>query len=473
MKTLSSVLLGLHVLFLVGCGASRAVRPPPPPPPVPLLAPVVETPLSSLRIPIQVDLDFLGQRILAAAPVPLVRDTIRKNVSLHLPAGLTSPAVGVAFRHETTLERIDLNLRGDSLTVVAQVGTKVSGAVEGGSLSWGVASCGDVAGKPTAGLEFTLRGRIFWGPDARILFVPRPWTIRWTRPCELTAFQIRLEDILDLPVVRRRLARTIDSAVETIPDRIQIRPLAEQAWSDLSRPRQIHPGMFLSVRPESLKVAPLRGSGKVLRTAVLLTARPRISSDSLDSSRALPYIRVDATPDRGFQLDLGASLPLALVDSTLTSLLASRTFQADGRNVRILGARLQGGGDRAVLAVRFAEPFEGEVFLRGSPVYDSTLDAIRFEGLDFDLASRDFLVRTAAFLLHGSIRESIAAASVIPLGTALEPLQDLSFEATEGIRLHVDVERLLPLGISIDEGMLRAWVRAQGRCVLAAGMESP
>lgn len=466
-------LLLLSLLALWGCGGSKPQDGPPPPPPAPLLVAIPQAPLSSLRIPVQVDLDFVTQKALASLPRPLVRDTLRRKVQISLPGGLYSPAVGVAFRHQAEIEGLDLRLNGDSLVAVARVGFRVGSALEGGSLSMGVASCGEKPGEQPAGIEFTLRGKIAWGADGKVLFVPRPWTLRWTRPCELTAFKIRLEDVLDLPLVRQQMGKAIDAAIEKMPESIQVRLIAEKAWKELGKPRQVWPGMFLAVRPESLKLAPLRGNGKTLTTAIILLARPMVGADSTVPVAPLPRLRVDAAPDRGFRLDLQAALPLPLVDSSISRILRATPIQAEGRTVRMTAARLYGGGDKAVIAVTFAEPFEGEVFLRGVPQFDSAANAVRFAGLDFDLASRSFLLRSAAFLLHGTIRDAIAKSAVVPLDAALRPLSSLKIPVGDGVVADIGVGRIRPLGISIGDSTLQAWVRAEGRAAVAVGPSGP
>ena len=171
----------------------------------------------------------------------------------------------------------------------------------------------------------------------------------------------------------------------------------------------------------------------------------------------------------GFRLDIQGLLPLAQVDSAMSRALRSQTLQAGGKPVRIAASRLYSTAGHVVVAVKFLEPFRGEVFLRGIPEFDSLTNAVRFAKLDFDLASRNFLVKTAGSLLHGSIRDQIAKAAVFPLSRFLDPLQDLRIPVAEGIAAQVSVGRLRPLGISITDSTLQAWVRAEGKATIQVG----
>lgn len=464
------LLLAFACFLLGACASSPPADAPPPPPPSPLLASFAEAPGSTLRIPIVVDLHYAAQRTLQSLPKPLARDTIRKQVQVALPGGFGySPSVGATFRQETNLEALDLRLDGDTLTAVADVGFKVGGSVDGGGFSMGVGSCGERSGEPSAGIRFVLKGRLSWGPDGRVAFAPQPWSLKWTRPCELTALRIRLEDVLNLPMVRTKVASAVDAAIRRLTDGFRLRPVAEQAWATLAHPFPVQPGMFLSVRPDSLLLGPLRGNGRTMSTSLLIHARPWITTDSVAIASPLPTLQVDSSPDMGFRLDIQGTLPLASVDSAMSRILRAQTLQAGGKPVRILASRLYSTAGQVVVAVTFLEPFRGEVFLRGVPEFDSLTNAVRFSKLDFDLASRNFLVKTAGSLLHGSIRDQIAKAAVFPLSRFLDPLKDLRIPVAEGTSAVVTVGRLRPLGISITDSTLQAWVRAEGKATIQVG----
>lgn len=151
-----SFLAAATALGLFGCAGSKPEAPPPPPP-QPLLAQIPAPPPSTLRIPIQVDLDFVREKILLATPKPLSQQVKQKKVQLggNIPF---SPTVGVEFRHRAELENIDLTMQGDQIQAVARVGFAVGGSVLGGGMNMGLASCGERTGEPTGAIDFTLNG---------------------------------------------------------------------------------------------------------------------------------------------------------------------------------------------------------------------------------------------------------------------------------------------------------------------------
>lgn len=455
--------------LLAGCGGSRSAERPPV---RPLLVPIPPPATSTLRLPVEVDLDFLGGKVLQSLPRPLVSGMVEKQVEVSLPGGFGIRApMSVEFRHRAAIEALDARMDGDLLVLTARVAFVAGGSIKGGSLAMGVASCGERPGEVAPAIDFTLRGHLGWGANGAVRFAPEPWTLKWVRPCELTAFRIRLEDILDLPLVRTKIAQVVDQSVARLPEAIRLRPLAEQAWRELGKPREVAPGLYLVTRPESLLVGPLVGHGKTLTTSLTLCARPFVtgSLSPADTAGVLPPLRVDSLRDAGFRLDLVGAVPLSAVDSILTSMVAGRTFPAGGRTLEIARLRVWGGGDRAVIAATLRQPFRGEVFLRGVPEYDSAANAVRFAHLDFDVSSRSLLVKSAAFLLHGSLQEAIQQAAVVPLGAYLPQFSNIRLPAGGFGQVQVGLRTLQPLGVSITEHDLQAWLRAEGSASLAVG----
>lgn len=451
-----------------GCAA----RLPSAPPPVALLAPISPAPLSTLRIPVEVDLDYARDQALKAVPKPLSQGTTLKKVQLGtLPF---ASEVGIEFRHRAELQGLDLRMDGDQLQAVARVAFSVGGSVKGGGLGVEVASCGEKPGEQPAVVDFTLRGTLAWGEDGKVAFRALPWEIRWLRSCEITAAKVRLEDILDLPVVRERVQAAVGQAIQKIPESIRIRPLAEQAWKELDKPRDIVPGVRLVVRPESLSLGPLSGTGKTLRTSIVLRARPSLTDSVVpsDTGRPLPPIGLEHALDGPFHLEAQAVAPLSMVDSMLTAALGAHAFAANGRTVRISKARLYGAGDEAVLGLTLFEPIQGEIFLKGRPEYDSASQVVRLADLDFDLNTSSFLAKSANFFLHGKIQAAIAKAAEIDIKQFLPRLSNLRIPVGAVGEMRVSTTSLRPVGVSLDQGRLRVWLRAEGSALMKVGTAS-
>ncbi|MBK8803054.1 MAG: DUF4403 family protein [Fibrobacteres bacterium] len=463
-------IIAFFLYAFTGCAGSKpAQEGPPPPPPVPLIAPVGEPPTSTLRIPVEVDLDFVRDRIMKTLPKPLSQKVVQKKVQVgSLPF---SPELGVEFRHRAEVESIDLRMDGSQFQATTRINFAVGGSVVATHLDLGVGSCGEKIGEPPPTLEVTVKGRFAWGNDAKILFAASPLELKWIRPCNLTAFKVKLEDILDLPMVRTQIQSAINQAIDQIPDQIRIRPMAELAWREMERPRSVLPGVWLVVRPESLSLGPITGTGKRISTSITLRAKPSLTDSvrNTDTLRRLPSIRVERPGDGMFHLEAQAFMPLSMVDSLLTANLSAKTFQAGGKDIHIAKATLYGGGDKAVLGVTLDKPFEGTIFLKGRPEFDTVTKSVRLADVDFDVDTKSFLVKSASYLAHGSIQEAIAKAATVDMAQILPKVSDLRFPMGDLGTVQVGLQTLQPVGISLDQGRLQAWLRTSGKVQVSVG----
>jgi hypothetical protein len=209
-----------------------------------------------------------------------------------------------------------------------------------------------------------------------------------------------------------------------------------------------------------------------MQSILTVFAQP-VLTDSLspsDTLKRLPPIRIAPPAGDAFQLEAMSSVPLSVIDSLLSATLSGRTYNAGGRVVKIAKARIYGGGDRAVLGVTLIEPFAGEIFLKGKPLFDSSSNSIRLSEVDFDLQTRSFLTKTADFLLHGTIKDAIAKAAVFDIAKYIPKLADLRIPTGDVGEVAISLERLRPMAISLDKDHLRAWLGAEGRVAYKVGM---
>jgi hypothetical protein len=126
-----------------------------------------------------------------------------------------------------------------------------------------------------------------------------------------------------------------------------------------------------------------------------------------------------------------------------------------------------------VLGFTLSEPIQGDVFLRGRPEYDSSAKVIRFADLDFDLQTQSFLAKTANFLLHGKIQDALAKAATVDIQRYMPKLADIKVPAGDVGEVHVSLRTLQPVGISLDQGHLQAWLRTDGVAVVKVGSARP
>jgi hypothetical protein len=124
--------------------------------------------------------------------------------------------------------------------------------------------------------------------------------------------------------------------------------------------------------------------------------------------------------ERGFHIVLEALLDYATAAVELQRAVGDRSFSTAGKTVRLAGVRVYGSGDRFVVQADVEGDAEARLYLLGRPRIDRERDELLIEDLDYSLATQDWILQAAEWLLGSRLRETLADGARFPLGERLE-----------------------------------------------------
>ncbi len=117
-------------------------------------------------------------------------------------------------------------------------------------------------------------------------------------------------------------------------------------------------------------------------------------------------------------------------------------------------------------------------FCGDKPYYDPQTQLLTLHKLDFDLDTKNKLVKTANWLLHGTLVRKMQEAFKIPVGKQLEEAkitiqnQLNNKQVAKGIYLNGQLDELTPAGVMITPESIVAIVLAKGKVdVKIAGLQ--
>lgn len=394
-----------------------------------------------------------------------------RNAVRTVAAEYEAPAESVV-RQEMVVRRLDLSMAGSQFALAAEVEFSLDTQFRSAATPLGVASCGGEGVRPR--FEMMLGGNIGWGPEGDILVSPRPYYVRWLQPCNITAFPVSLDTLLDLPGLRDRLQAALEASVFSRLRQGSLRAHLERAWTELNTPREIRPGVWLLMRPERVAFAGLEGKGRQISTAVLVHARPELVKGEVPAVDVppMPAPETGADDREGLHIAMRGDVPLREAEARLGRRLSAAALQVQGEPVRIRGARLFGHRDKAVLALSLNQPMLAEIYLVGRPVYDLERNEVRLEDLAFTPETRDYLRQVAERLLAADFPAAVQAHAAFAfdetLAAALGELRDLRVAAGDDMTLRGGVQRMQPHALYFTRDSLVGYVRVEGRMALEA-----
>ncbi|HET7465018.1 MAG TPA: DUF4403 family protein [Longimicrobium sp.] len=344
-------------------------------------------------------------------------------------------------------------------------------------------SCGTDESGPMPSMDVGLRTALVFHRDWTVAPKTRPFPVEPGVRCKLTEANIDVTERVQA-LVQGVLDRAAPQIDEKIRDAVDLRRRVEDVWSDIQQPIRASGNVFLLIQPESVAASAPRGKGTTLTTNVAVVVRPRVVIGDRPPVAEVPLpLSGTVAAGRGFQVQLVAELPYAVVDSILEKKLAGRVFDARGRKVTVTGAHLYGSGDRVVLRVRVKGDARGTIYLVGTPEFDPVTRTISVPDLDFSVESRQLVPKVAEWLMGDQLRDELRGAAHFELGDRVDGIRGdvdraLNRNLGRSVRMTGGVDALRPLGVFVFSRSLGAVVAADGHLqihvdVRARGGASP
>ena len=146
----------------------------------------------------------------------------------------------------------------------------------------------------------------------------------------------------------------------------------------------------------------------LLNINIGITASPVISFEQQAASQSLVPNLTPAGNKSGFNIFLDASLNYDSLSHVMNGYLKGKRFDFKeaifNRHVIVDSCRVGGNenGD-LIVDVQFSGSHEGAVTFKGQPFYNPDTKSIEVANLDYDLVTRDFLLKTAKWLFNKKI----------------------------------------------------------------------
>jgi hypothetical protein len=175
-----------------------------------------------------------------------------------------------------------------------------------------------------------------------------------------------------------------------------------------------------------------------------ITATPSVSFIKPASGKTIvPNLSATAT-NGGFSINIEAALQYDSLSKVINGYLAGKRFEvSEGlikKHVIIKECNIRSGSsNNMVIAAEFTGSHNGTVYFTGKPFYNEAAKKIELQDFDYDLKTKDFLLKAAKWLFDKRIVAEIKKYTVIDLSayynTAATTMNNwLNKEWTKGIK---------------------------------------
>ena len=414
----------------------------------------------------------------------------------------STPIKDLHLDYSIVLQSVEMSMKDNilSTTVVIRGKTQLKA---GNVATIGSAQCGISGEMPE--FRLTEKAKIDWQEDAQLHIEKTPVELTWSKPCNLTAAKVSLDDVFKMPALKKLLEKQLALTYETIPATIDLTTKAQSYWSTLNTPcRQslqdedieniINPktganakqytDITLHINPIKFGVVPFKGTGDLATTAVSLEFNPilNIAPHGVDPLRSPPNKVVCTKPVTGVpklpplnllsgknhvSLRIEGTITLERANKELTTTLKNERFDLSPfGTAKIDNVNVYPTGPDVVMKVQISEPFRGTIYFIGSPVYNSADDILTFRNLHFTLETKNLLANVADWLLHSKFDQMLQEKAQIKFNQILKQLVaggHIVRPLDDGTgKLRFDITQVQPVGVFVDLQMVHVFIDVDG-----------
>jgi len=286
---------------------------------------------------------------------------------------------------------------------------------------------------------------------------------------------IPLSSFLD-EIIDRQQEEIAAQINKEIQPNLDIKKYIQEAWLQMQTPFKISDefNAWLKISPADVLITPIAGEGKHARMSLGIRGFTETFIGKKPATtlvKEIPMLTiVDSIPDN-FIIGLSSEISHQNINSLLKDHLLNKKFQFnDGKQeVVVKDLDVYGHNQNLVLEARLEGDIKGKIYLTGQPYYDDLDQSLKFKNLDFDLDTKNKLVKTASWLAHGKFVETMRQNLKFPLGDQIDQASKTiektlnGFQLTKGVYLKGVLQELAPSEVFITPDAVIATVFAKGK----------
>jgi hypothetical protein len=238
---------------------------------------------------------------------------------------------------------------------------------------------------------------------------------------------------------------------------VDLKSKFQQVWDQLNKVYNLYGMGWLQINPQRIRINSLFARNDSLNVILGLSARPVISFEKpVEHTSWLPNL-TDFGSKPGFNIFADAILNYDSLSNILNAQIGGKEFDFNKgpvkKKFKIKECKLLGANnERLIIRILFSGTDEGTMYLVGKPVYDHSRKMLEITDIDFDIKSKDALLKAADWLFNKRIVNEITKYARYELTSFIDTAkasinQQLNHEWMKGIRSYGQIDDIRLVGI--------------------------
>ncbi len=285
--------------------------------------------------------------------------------------------------------------------------------------------------------------------------------------------QIPLPFISDLLVQSnmQMITREIDLGIK---ESFNLRSVMTDTWTRMQKPVLVSAEnlLWLKITPAEFSTVPLRASFASINHPVSLKAVVQLyfgPEPEYSPNPILPPLKITSVIPDHFSINFSMDMPFSRINEMARKQFTGYVFSYRNYKITVLDISIYGQGDNLIVALVVEGSIKGTIYLSGIPVFEHDSNTVVLSNLDFQVSTRNALVKTASWMFHSGLVQKLSSSLVVPigdrlqdarkeLGSYLEQNQDISWFKIKG-----QIDKLDPDRILITPDAVKACFQFEGK----------
>lgn len=326
----------------------------------------------------------------------------------------------------------------------------------------------------TGALALMFRTTVTFNPDWTVMTKTESTGYEWLNEpvVKVAGFNIPVKFVADL-VLKSNLKTMSQAIDESIKDYLDLKPYALQAWKALNQPISLSNEykLWLKIKPAGFYASNITSvNGLIRHQSGLKSVIETVMGQKPDIPAPGPLPNLLISNDLKDEVIVNASVdvPFGEINGQAMKYLAGKTFTQGKRTVKVENINIYGSNGKLVAETKLSGSFTGTIYFSGIPAFNPQDSTLILKEFDFDISTKNFLVKSAAWIYQGGFRNMIAKQMVWPLAPEIRMIHaELNkslrvYRLADGVSLNGQVSGLRVGDILITLEGVRPIIHAEG-----------
>lgn len=260
---------------------------------------------------------------------------------------------------------------------------------------------------------------------------------------------------------------------ETLSESFDIKSELSKTWDELQKPFLINSdyNLWLRVTPKEVLLSPFTTKGAKLHIPVAFYAQIESFMGAEPPQNALsplPALKIIERQPKEFSLNIVADITYDQISKVAKEQLSGFTFTEGSKSVTVKDIQVYNSNGRAVFVLDVLGSLKGKIYFTGNMRYNPDSTSIEITEPEFDIKTRNALVKSANWLLHGMILKKIAPYLSYKVAEDLENAREeankmlTKYSLLEGIDLEGSLSAISVTNLNMVPGAVQLQINMKG-----------